>query len=250
VFWKQEKPTNEILTQSGLEDSPVLELRDLVKVYETANGGFTALRGINLSFQPGEFVGVLGKSGAGKSTLVNMITATDTLTSGEVLLQGVSLHALAEEKAAFLRGKNLGIVYQGFRLMPTLTLVDNVRMPIDFCGDYTPQTSRERALELLDEVELSVHAFKPPSDISGGQQQRVAIARALANDPPIIVADEPTGRLDSATTETIVRIFEDLARRGKLVLMATHDMSLVERFSTRITLADGEITAYEKGVLK
>jgi putative ABC transport system ATP-binding protein len=247
-FIKRNRPDSNTPTSISNKDTvkegltPIVQLRDLVKVYLTANGGFKALKGISADFYLGEFVGIVGKSGAGKSTLINMITNTDHITSGEVIVGTVSIHALNENQAALWRGQNLGIIYQNFRLMPSLSLIDNVRLPIDLCGNYVPRLSVERAMELLKEVELEAHAFKPPSDISGGQQQRVAIARALANDPPIIVADEPTGRLDSATADVIVQIFEQLAKRGKLVLMATHDTSLLNRFSRRLTIADGEIT--------
>lgn len=221
--------------------TPLLRLRDIVKVYPTNNGGFKALKGITADFYAGEFVGIIGKSGAGKSTLVNMITATDHLTSGEVIVGNISIHTLREDQAADWRGRNMGIVYQSFRLMPALSLINNIRMPIDFCGDYTPNSSLETAMRLLHEVELEAHASKPPTAISGGQQQRIAIARALANDPPIIIADEPTGRLDSSTAGVIVLIFKELAQRGKLVLMATHDTSLLEYFTRRLTIADGEL---------
>jgi putative ABC transport system ATP-binding protein len=223
------------------EPTPLLQLRDVVKVYPTNNGGFKALKGITADFYAGEFVGIIGKSGAGKSTLVNMITATDHLTSGEVLVGDISIHTLKEDQAADWRGRNMGIIYQSFRLMPALSLVNNIRMPIDFCGDYTPTSSVETAMRLLQEVELEAHAGKPPTAISGGQQQRIAIARALANDPPIIIADEPTGRLDSSTAGVIVHIFKELAKRGKLVLMATHDTSLLDSFTRRLTISDGEL---------
>jgi putative ABC transport system ATP-binding protein len=225
-----------------LPGKPLLRLRDVVKVYPTNNGGFTALKGITAYFYPGEFVGIMGKSGAGKSTLVNMITATDHLTSGAVIVGDISIHTMKEDEASVWRGRNMGIVYQSFRLMPALSLINNIRMPIDFCGDYAATLSLERAMQLLRDVELEDHAYKRPTAISGGQQQRIAIARALANDPPIIIADEPTGRLDSSTADVIVHIFRMLAHRGKLVLMATHDTSLLDRFSRRLTITDGELT--------
>ncbi|NPV86323.1 MAG: ABC transporter ATP-binding protein [Anaerolineae bacterium] len=227
----------------GGERQPLLELHEVVKTYPTAQGDFMALKGISADFYAGEFVGILGKSGAGKTTLINMITGVDRITSGEVLAMGVSMHALGEDQAARWRGKNMGIVFQTFRLMPTLSLVNNVRLPVDFCGAYQPRASFARALALLESMEMSEHALKLPSQISGGQQQRVAIARALANDPPIIVADEPTGRLDSATSAIIMRIFERLAREGKLVLMATHDFSIAQYFSRRLEIADGVLVA-------
>ncbi len=220
---------------------PLLNLIDVVKIYPTTDGGFKALKGINAQFFAGEFVGIYGKSGAGKTTLINMITATDHLTSGEVFVLDISVHKMVEDQAAIWRGQNMGIIYQNFRLMPALNLIDNVCLPIDLCGNYVPRLSHEKAMELLRDVGLEMHAFKIPSDTSGGQQQRVAIARALANDPQIIVADEPTGRLDSLTAESIVDIFAELSRTGKLVLMATHDNSLLKRFTRLITIVDGEI---------
>ena len=218
-----------------------VQLRDVVKVYPTAAGGFTALEGINAEFNPGEFVGIIGKSGAGKSTLVNMITGVDTLTSGEVWVDGTPVHLLNEDDMALWRGQHVGVIYQSFELMPTLSLLDNVLLPMDFCGLYKGRQSVEQAMGLLEMVGLEEHVYKPPSRISGGQQQRVAIARALANDPPIIVADEPTGNLDSATAEEIFELFEALVQQGKTLVMVTHDQTLAERFSRVLRIVDGEI---------
>ncbi len=223
------------------EDTALVSLKNVIKVYPSANGGVTALKGITQDFYEGEFVGIIGKSGAGKTTLINMITATDTLTEGEVIIRGVPIHKLSADQAAQFRGVNMGIIYQTFRLMPTISLVDNVRLPIDLCGNYTPKTSVEKALLLLREVGLEEHAWKKPSEISGGQQQRVAIARALANDPPIIIADEPTGRLDSLTASNVMQIFHKIAKQGKLLIVATHDTSFTKLFSRIIRLNDGEI---------
>jgi len=225
------------------ERETLIQLQDVVKTYETAAGGFTALKGISAGFAQGEFVGIIGKSGAGKSTLVNMITGVDHLTSGEVRVGGTSVHQLDESEMALWRGRNLGVVYQTFELLPTLSLLDNVCLPMDFCGLYKGRQSIERAKQLLTQVGLEEHMFKPPTRISGGQQQRVAIARALANDPPIIVADEPTGNLDSATAEEIFALFEDLVRQGKTILMVTHDNSLAERVTRVMRIADGELVA-------
>lgn len=236
-------PDEERRTLLGDGRQPLIRLREVVKTYPTAQGDFVALKGISADFYGGEFVGILGKSGAGKTTLINMITGVDRITNGEVLVMEVSIHALGEDQAASWRGKNMGIVFQTFRLMPTLSLVNNVRLPVDFCGAYQPQASFARALALLESMEMGEHALKLPSQISGGQQQRVAIARAMANDPPIIVADEPTGRLDSATSVIIMRIFERLAREGKLVLMATHDFSVAQYFTRRLEIADGVLVA-------
>jgi len=233
---------------------PIVELRDLVKVYSTEAGDFPALRGINLTVQPGEFLGVLGKSGAGKSTLLNMLNGVDHLTSGEVIVRfnpdEVSVHNLTESQLSLWRGRTMGIVYQSFQLLPMLTLIDNVVLPMDLCGLYKPRESRERALELLRLVEVEEHANKLPTQISGGQQQRVAIARALVNDPPILIADEPTGSLDSITADHIFDVFEHLVNdQGKTIIMVTHDNSLGPRFSRHLTLADGEIVSdVERGM--
>lgn len=228
---------------------PLMQLRQVVKVYATSAGSFPALKGITVSIYPGEFVGIIGKSGSGKTTLLNMITGVDHITSGEVLIGGqddnllVQIHALHENQLALWRGRNLGIVYQSFQLLPMLTLLDNILLPMDLCGHYRPRQSRERAMELLKLVELEEHAHKLPAYISGGQQQRAAIARALANDPPILIADEPTGSLDSMTAETVFEVFEGLVAQGKTILMATHDRSLRTRFSRLLQIADGELSS-------
>lgn len=219
---------------------PLIRLCDVEKVYPSAANPVLALKNINAEIQEGEFIGVLGKSGAGKSTLVNMISGLDRLTSGEIWVADVPVHDLSEDKAASWRGRNLGIIYQTFQLMPTISVLRNITLAMDFNGLYRGKGSDEMALELLRQVEIEEHAFKHPSAVSGGQQQRVAIARALANDPPILLADEPTGRLDTGTAETIMQIFEKLVEQGKTIIMVTHDMSLADRFSRLIWLADGE----------
>jgi putative ABC transport system ATP-binding protein len=232
-------------THSRGAAKPLIELHSVYKVYETAAGDFPALRGVEVQVHPAEFLGVIGKSGAGKSTLLNMITGVDHLTSGEVLVHAdtadVSVHRLSENDLALWRGKTMGVVYQSFQLLPMLTLVENILLPMDLCGLYSRRESRERALELLRLVELEEHANKLPNFISGGQQQRVAIARALANDPPILVADEPTGSLDSITADHIFAVFERLVEAGKTILMVTHDNSLAPRFSRHLYIQDGEI---------
>jgi len=219
----------------------LVRLNNVVKTYRTKAGNLDALRGITLNVQQGQFVGIAGKSGAGKSTLVNMISGIDHLTSGEVWVKQVPVHALREGQIAPWRGRNVGIVYQSFELMPTLSLLDNVMLPMDFCGLYRRHESRDRALSLLEQVGLADHVDKPPTKISGGQQQRVAIARALANDPPLLVADEPTGNLDSATAEDIFTLFQSLVDRGKTIIMVTHDQSLARRTSHTVRIADGQI---------
>jgi putative ABC transport system ATP-binding protein len=229
----------------------LVQLQDVVKVYATAAGEFPALKGINLEIGKGEFVGIVGKSGAGKSTLLNMITGVDHLTSGEVIVHTSgspeSIHKLREDEIALWRGRNLGVVFQSFQLLPMLTLVENIMLPIDLCGKFNPKQSRERALELLRLVEIEGHADKLPSQISGGQQQRVAIARALANDPPILIADEPTGSLDSVTSEHIFELFQHLVSdQGKTIVMVTHDKSLAPRFTRTLEITDGELKSLEE----
>jgi putative ABC transport system ATP-binding protein len=225
----------------------LIQLRQVHKIYATAAGDFPALRGINADIYPGEFLGVIGKSGAGKSTLMNMITGVDQLTSGEVIIHEdnipLSIHTLSEDALALWRGRSVGVVYQSFQLLPMLTLVENIMLPMDLCGLYNRSASRTRALELLRMVELEEHAYKLPNYISGGQQQRVAIARALANDPPIIIADEPTGSLDSVTADHVFEVFERLIAAGKTIIMVTHDNSLLPRFSRHLLIQDGRIIA-------
>jgi putative ABC transport system ATP-binding protein len=231
---------------SKSSSQPLIEARHVVKVYSTAAGDFTALKGITMQVNSGEFVGIVGKSGAGKSTLLNMITGVDDLTSGEVIINAkngpLSIHELSEDEVALWRGKTMGVVFQSFQLLPMLTLVENITLPMDLCGVYTPKGSRERALELLRLVEIEEHADKLPAFISGGQQQRVAIARALANDPPILIADEPTGSLDSVTADHIFEVFEHLVTdQSKTIVMVTHDESLKPRFTRSMGITDGEL---------
>jgi putative ABC transport system ATP-binding protein len=230
-----------VLPPAAPPSGPIIRMVGVAKAYPTPGGDFWALRGIDLEVRRGEFLAIVGKSGAGKTTLVNMLTGVDRLTEGEVWVDGAPVHAMDENKLALWRGRNVGIIYQSFYLMPTLTLLQNVLLPMDFCGLYRGQPSVERALALLREVELEDHAYKRPNAISGGQQQRVAIARALANDPALIVADEPTGRLDSVTAETIFRIFLGLVERGKTVVMVTHDPGLARRVTRTIEIAEGDL---------
>jgi putative ABC transport system ATP-binding protein len=219
----------------------LIQLRDVCKDYPTPAGPFRALNRINLEVRPGEFLAVTGKSGAGKTTLVNMITGTDALTSGEVWVNGLSVHTIPEDRRSRWRGRSVGIIYQTFHLLPMLTLLENVMLPIDLCGSYHPGISQQRAAELLRAVELQDHANKLPSQISGGQQQRVAIARALANDPPLIVADEPTGRLDSVTASVIFDIFKQLVHQGKTIVLVTHDRGIEHLVDRVVRLHDGEL---------
>jgi putative ABC transport system ATP-binding protein len=228
--------------------STIIELREVNKTYSTAAGDFVALKDVNLKVDAGEFLGIIGKSGAGKSTLLNMINGVDQLTSGEVFVaertdgKKLSVHEMSEDARALWRGQNMGVVYQSFQLLPMLTLVENITLPMDFSDNFHSRRSRDRAMELLELVELEEHAHKLPAFISGGQQQRVAIARALANDPQILVADEPTGSLDSITADHIFDVFEHLVSdQGKTIIMVTHEMGLVNRFSRSLTIADGEL---------
>lgn len=220
---------------------PLIELRKLVKTYHGLAGEVTALNGIDLEVYPGEFLVVTGKSGSGKTTLVNMITGLDRSTTGDIWVAGAPLHLLAPEKTAKWRGRALGVVFQFFELLPTLTVLQNVMLPIDFARRYPLREGRLRALHLLEQMEIAEHALKLPSALSGGQQQRVAIARALANDPPILVADEPTGSLDSGTARAVIDLFADFARQGRTVLLVSHDRDIARRGSRSITLADGKI---------
>jgi putative ABC transport system ATP-binding protein len=218
-----------------------IHTQQLVKVYKTAAGDYTALKGIDLRVKPGEFATVLGKSGAGKSTMVNLITGIDRPTSGEINVNGTPIHHLNEDERSRWRGRNLGVVFQFFQLLPSLTLIENITLTMDFCNTYPLRERKERALQLLDRVGIAQHAYKIPSRISGGQQQRVAIARALANDPAVIVADEPTGNLDSRTAHEIFDLFTSLVEHGKTLLVVTHDKEIAARAPRVIEMADGQI---------
>ena len=220
---------------------PLIEIKNLRKVYQTPAGDFTAVNGINVEVQRGEFVAIIGKSGSGKSTFINMITGIDRPTSGEIIIDGAPVHLFNEGQMAAWRGRNLGIVFQFFQLFPTLTILENVILPMELNNLYSKSERKERAMHLLEKVEMTAQADKLPSSISGGQQQRVAIARALANDPPLLVADEPTGNLDSKTAEKIFSLFENLVASGTTILMVTHDSDLARRVNRTILIADGEV---------
>jgi len=217
----------------------LIEMRSVAKVYKTPAGFFSALKGIDAVFYRGEFVSVVGKSGSGKSTLVNMVTGIDHPTSGSIRIGGTCIREMSESQMASWRGRNLGIVFQFYQLLPMLSLLENVMLPMDFCNVYAPYERETRAMQLLRMVELDAYAHKLPAAISGGQQQSAAIARALANDPPIIIADEPTGNLDSRSADTVFQIFTDLMHSGKTILMVTHDSSLAERTSRTLLIVDG-----------
>ena len=225
--------------------SLLIELRSVVKVYNSLAGSVTALNGIDLKITQGEFLVVTGKSGSGKTTLVNVITGLDRATSGEIWIDGAPLHRFGSEKAARLRGKIMGVVFQSFELLPTLTVLQNVMLPMDFARRSSTWKQRKRALKLLEQVDIADHAKKLPTALSGGQQQRLSIARAMANDPAILVADEPTGSLDSATATAVIDIFEGLVQQGRTVFMVTHDKDIAKRGSRTITLSDGEIVYSE-----
>lgn len=219
----------------------MVDLRQVQKYYSSAAGDFHALKGIDLQIRPGEFVSIIGKSGSGKSTLLNMMTGIDRPTTGEVWVNGTPVHEMNENQMAIWRGSNLGIMFQFFQLLPALTLMQNVILPMDLSGQYSRRERRHRAEELLVMVGLGDHIHKLPSMISGGQQQRAALARALANDPPLIVADEPTGNLDSKTAQTVFGLFNDLVAHGKTVIIVTHDSGLAKRSNRTALIADGEI---------
>jgi putative ABC transport system ATP-binding protein len=224
-------------------DTPWIELRGVSKTYATAAGRFTALDAVNLCLPRGELTAVVGKSGSGKSTLVNLIAGLDRPTQGELNVGGVSVHTLDESQLASWRGRNVGVVFQFFQLLPTLTVAENVLLPMDFCDTYAPAAAHARMAMLLDRVGIADQADKFPSALSGGQQQRAAIARALANDPPLLVADEPTGNLDSRTAESVLELLSELSRAGKTVLVVTHERDLARKFDRTITLADGRLVA-------
>jgi len=220
---------------------PLILVRKASKVYETPSGSFVALREIDLQVGSGEFLAVVGKSGSGKSTLINLITGIDRPSTGEIQVAGTPVHGLNQEQLAIWRGRNVGVVFQFFQLLPTLTIAENVILPMDFCNTYPAAERRSRALALLELVGIAEQADKLPSALSGGQQQRAAIARALANDPPVIVADEPTGNLDSQTSDAVLRLFAGLAAQGKTVVMVTHERDLSRYITRTVTLADGVI---------
>jgi putative ABC transport system ATP-binding protein len=221
----------------------LIDLNNVVKSYKTPAGEFQALKGVDLQIEAGEFVAVVGKSGSGKSTLSNMITGIDRPTQGQVVVAGTEVHKLREGQIAGWRGRNIGVVFQFFQLLPTLTVLENIMLPMDFCNMYSSRERKQRALHLLEQVDMVDHANKLPTALSGGQQQRVAIARALSNDPAIVVADEPTGNLDSRTADAVFHLFERLVEGGKTIVMVTHDEDLAKSVSRAVTIADGEIAS-------
>ena len=226
---------------------PAIELHDVVKTYQTGRRQIRALRGVDLSVERGEYVAIVGQSGCGKSTLLNLIAGLDSPDGGSLLILGQALTTLSQDELATWRGRSVGIVFQFFQLMPTLTARENVILPMDLAGNGTDR--RARADGLLDEVGLSDLADHLPSELSGGEQQRVAIARALANQPALIVADEPTGNLDSANGERVIDIIESLWRAGTTLVLVTHDPSIARRAPRVVTMRDGLITSDETRAL-
>src|SRR3954465_5070311 len=224
-----------------VEGAALVDVRHAVKRYERAAGTYTALKDVSLQISSGEFVAVIGKSGSGKSTLLNIIAGIDRPTSGEAIVGGTAVHLLRERQIAPWRGRTIGVIFQFFQLLPTLTVIENVMLPMDFCHMFPSRERRDRALDLLERVDLAEHAHKLPTALSGGQQQRVAIARALANDPPILLADEPTGNLDSQTAEAVFRLFMELVDTGKTIVMVTHDTDLARKVTRAIVPRDGEV---------
>jgi putative ABC transport system ATP-binding protein len=219
----------------------LIDLNGVTKAYQTEAGPFLALKNIHLHMTQGEFVAIVGKSGSGKTTLINMITGLDRPTEGRIVVGNAKVETLSENKLAEWRGRTIGVVFQFFQLMPTLTALENVMLPMDFCATPAFGERRKRALELLALMEIEDQAHKLPSALSGGQQQRVAIARALATDPPILAADEPTGNLDSKTAAAVFALFERLVGMGKTILMVTHDPDLARRATRQLHIADGVI---------
>ncbi len=219
----------------------MISLQSVTKTYQTPAGPFSALRGIDLEIKAGEFVAIVGKSGSGKSTLLNMVGGIDHPSSGNVTVGGTAIQALTENQLASWRGRKVGFVFQFFQLLPTLTAAENVMLPMDFCRTFPARERRKRALDLLDRVGVAPQADKLPSALSGGEQQRVAIARALANDPPVILADEPTGNLDSVTARAVLELLRKMASSGVTVVIATHERDIAGVIDRTVEVADGVI---------
>ena len=224
----------------------LIDLRDVVKTYRTGAGDVIVLKDITLKVQAGEFISIVGPSGSGKSTLLNMITGIDQPTSGEVFVGDQAVHDLSQNQLARWRGRHVGVIFQFFQLLPTLTIVENVVLPMDFCGVHRRRERKERALHLLEQVGIAEHADKLPSALSGGEQQRAAIARALANAPPLLVADEPTGNLDSASARMVFDLLNKLVAEGTTLLMVTHDKELTQQVPRKIEIMDGHIAHDER----
>lgn len=235
----QPPPSLPAVPEAASVADELIQMRGVVKTFKNAAGEFTVLHGIDLTIKRGDFVAIVGKSGSGKSTLLNMITGIDHPTGGRVVIGGTDIYELTESQRSLWRGKNLGIVFQFFQLLPMLTLLENVMLPMDYVGMYDFNERPKRAMALLEMVGLEQAAHKLPLAVSTGQQQAAAIARALATNPPTLIADEPTGNLDSHAAEAIIDLFEDLVETGKTIVMVTHDPSLTSRTSRTVTISDG-----------
>jgi putative ABC transport system ATP-binding protein len=220
---------------------PVVTVSAAVKTFHSGGNEFQALRGVDLIARTGEFVAVVGRSGSGKSTLLNLIAGIDRPTSGTIDVAGTLLNDLDENRLAAWRGRTVGVVFQFFQLLPTLTVAENVILPMELCKTVPTPRRRGRAMDLLDQVGIAGLADKMPSALSGGEQQRAAIARALANDPPVLVADEPTGNLDAETSDAVLDLIAGLAAKGTCVLMVTHERDVTRWVGRTITLADGRV---------
>jgi putative ABC transport system ATP-binding protein len=223
----------------------IVQVKDVVKSFPVGDGEITILKGISFEVKDAEFMSIVGPSGNGKSTLLNMITGIDRPTAGEVVVTGREVHKMSENQLATWRGEHVGIIFQFFQMLPALSLLKNIILPMDFANKYTPKERQERAMYLLEIVGLADQAHKLPSMVSGGQQQRAAIARALANDPPLLVADEPTGNLDSRTAGDVFDLFSSLVEQGKTMLMVTHDKELARQVPRVVEIVDGKITRDE-----
>lgn len=229
------------------QSAPLIRLCGVTRAYRSAAGEFRALDDVSLELPRGGFVAVVGRSGSGKSTLVNLVAGLERCTTGEIYVEGTPIHALSEGALAAWRGRHVGVVFQFFQLLPALTIAENVALPMDFCGTLPARKARERALALLDRVGIADQADKLPSALSGGQQQRAAIARALANDPLLLVADEPTGNLDGQTADMVLELLSELARDGRTVLMVTHERDVSRRVDLVVGLADGRVQSFGGG---
>jgi len=231
---------------------PFIQVSNLVKTFDTPAGPLNVLRGIDLEIHRGDFVAIVGPSGSGKTTFLNMLTAVDTPTSGEIVIGGVPITQIPQRKLTKWRARNVGIVFQFFQLLPTLTVLENVMAPMDFANVWKPRERKDIALRLLDRFGIADQAYKTPDMLSGGQQQRVAIARALANNPPLIVGDEPTGNLDRMSAANVFDLFQQLADRGTTVVVVTHDREIIRHVPKIYELVDGTIghTTLEAAALR
>lgn len=236
---------SENTNSNGYKNGSIVEVKDVVKSFPVGDGELTILKGISFCVESGEFVTIMGPSGNGKSTLLNMITGIDHPTSGGVVVTGRELHKMSENKLATWRGDHVGIIFQFFQMLPALSLLQNIILPMDFARKYSTKEREARAMHLLESVSLADQAHKLPGQVSGGQQQRAAVARALANDPPLVVADEPTGNLDTHASDEVFYLFRDLVQQGKTLLMVTHDKELARRVPRVIEIIDGNITRDE-----